>query len=91
MVEIKSINIKIGEGEHTLTLEEARELKFALDDIFDKHYDRPINPYIPPNYLPYYQDRWWETTGHDTTPIYCSNNIEISADAREKSNTPIIY
>jgi len=55
MIEITKVTVKLGDKEISFTLEEARELHGALDDLLGKHKDVLI-PYTPPSYptYPYY-------------------------------------
>lgn len=56
-IAIDSLNIKIGGREISLTIEEAKKLKTALEDLFGKdiikivehqwHYSQPYHPYYP--------------------------------------------
>ena len=64
-VKIKKIEIKINKKTIILSLEQARELKGALDDLFPV-YPQPYYPVYPP-YQPYYVgDYQWSYTTNNT-------------------------
>jgi len=78
MIKINSVNITIKGREETLTLEEAEELHFALDKLFEKKFDYPPT-YVPPPYQPYYRDQWWNVPDPNNPPaIYCSDTLTFS-------------
>ena len=75
--ENKSIGIrvilKIGDVEHSLTLEEIKTLSLALDTII--HKEQPSNipwvPLIPQPLTPHPYRPWWDV-------VYCGDNPTIS-------------
>ena len=84
MIKIKSLNIVVGDKELELSIKSAEELYYVLGKALNKN---PIiqKEYAP--YIPYYQDRWWQTPITNTPnieqyQIYCSDNINLTAHAK---------
>ena len=63
-VKIKKVEIKIDKKTINLSLEQAKELKAALDDLFQKN---NYYPYFP--YYPVYSDRQWTYTTSGTEQL----------------------
>lgn len=94
-VEVRSLCVKLGKKEVTLSIEEAKKLKKALDELFGKteehhHYHTkevvrdysPLRDYVP--YRPYWYNDW------TYRPVYCgttSGNITLENAASQASNT----
>ena len=70
MIEITQITLKLDDHELSLTVEEARQVYRALDDLFGERRDVPI-PYTPPPYPIY--PTWRYTWGY-TDPSESVNN-----------------
>ncbi len=62
-VELKYIVIRLGEVEFRLTVEDARELRHILADLFDAN---PSPIFVPYPVYPVYPYRGWVTTTSDT-------------------------
>jgi len=68
LVEIKNIEIQIGKKSLTLSPEEARDLKEALDKLYPSpKVIRESIPYPYPVYPKPYTDPWWRYTWYDNT------------------------
>lgn len=89
-VEIKKITLKLGKREVTLSIEEAKNLKEALEELFGKsivseehHHHHHDHSY------PYYPYRWWwcQGTNLDNHQVYCIDNNTLTCDMDMSSNT----
>ncbi len=91
--EVVSIKLRIKGKEIDLTLEDAKELRDALNKVFAEPVKEyvpytphipyiPYEPYIKPSPSPYY---WWVTgtggTSQKLPEIYCSPNTNISTSS----------
>lgn len=85
LVEIKSIEIQIGRKSLTLSPEEARDLKAALDKLYPE--PKVIREYIPPTITkpyPVWPDVWYKYTNTDNTGTYTKLLNEGLSDNRPK-------
>lgn len=80
---ITAIKIKIGKKGVECTIEEIKELKAALDEIFREPEKRteyvpyPVPQPIAPRY-PY----WWDTYG-TARPMWESNNVTLCCESKQ--------
>jgi len=69
MIKLKRIVLDINGHEFSLTLEDAKALKEALDEIFEKEVEKEYIPYYPYPYSPY---TYRYTYPYGTYTIDCS-------------------
>lgn len=86
-IAIDSLNISIGLSEITLTIEEAKKLKIALDDLFGKEVVRVVDHHWHYDYSKPYYPRWGEvwcggTAVEPLSPKFEQPQIYNSGDSK---------